>query len=100
MPRGNTMTVAVTLKALLKFLKMAEQWDGCSGETNLVACAKIRRLQRKMNKYGKNPRIRTSTSIKPTAENLVVLRDGNTHFYRIREKGGSGRPPHRSFENR
>ena len=36
-----------------------------------------------------------------TAIALAQITDINSpHFYRIREGGGSGRPPHRSFENR
>ena len=35
----------------LEFFKMAERSDGCSGETLLALCARMKRLQRKMTTY-------------------------------------------------
>ena len=42
MPRYNTTTVVV------QDVQMAEQSDGCSGETSLATCTRKNRLQRKM----------------------------------------------------
>ena len=43
---------------------------------------------------------RTEVDIKGLSEITHLEITLSTHFYRIREEGGSGRTPHRSYENR